>query len=93
MSAAEQLGESAAQRARRDDARKCKSCHAPIIWAKNETTGKWMPLDYDPHEGGNVFLFLNGKCRVGKQDDQLPDWSTRHFSHFARCPHANDHRR
>lgn len=87
----EQMGETAAQRQKRAAAKKCKSCHAPIIWAKSD--GKWMPLNYDPDEGGNVFLFLDGKCKVGRQDDATPQFATRHFSHFATCPNADEHRR
>jgi hypothetical protein len=87
----QEMGETAAERQRRAAAKKCKTCHAPVIWAKTEA-GKWMPLDYDEHEGGNVFLFLNGKCKLGRQEDATPQFATRHFSHFATCPDAAKHR-
>jgi hypothetical protein len=80
------------QEQKRASAKRCSSCERPIIWAKTDT-GKWMPLDYDPDEGGNVFFFLDFTCKVGRQTDQTPQFATRHFSHFATCPNAKDHRR
>jgi hypothetical protein len=92
------MGDVAAERQRRAASPRCSSCDAPILWAVTEA-GKRMPLDYDEHEGGNVFLFrpLPGsnqpwKCRVGRQDDPTPQFATRHFSHFATCPNADRHR-
>jgi hypothetical protein len=95
----QEKGEDAAALQRRAAAPKCSSCGAPILWAVTEA-GKRMPLDYDEHEGGNVFLFRSppgsGKpwtCKVGRQEDAPPQFASRHFSHFATCPNAAEHRR
>lgn len=76
----------------RNAAKKCRSCEAPIIWATTDS-GKRMPLDFDEHEGGNVFLAADGTCRVGRQEEDTTPGTTRHFSHFATCPNADQHRR
>jgi hypothetical protein len=85
------MDDEALARQKRDAATKCKSCAAPIRWAKTGA-GKHMPLDYDEHEGGNVFFFKDGTCYVGKQDDPTPVDATRHYSHFSTCPSADRHR-
>ena len=89
----EQMGADALARQKRAAAPKCKSCRAPIRWATIKGSGKHMPLDYDETEGGNVFLFKDDVCVVGKQTDKTPFGATRHYSHFATCPHADEHRR
>jgi hypothetical protein len=89
----EQMGETALERQKRQAATKCKSCFAPIIWAVT-TGGKRMPLDYDENEAGNVFYYeRTGRCDVKTQQTPTPPGATRHFSHFATCPNASDHRR
>lgn len=94
-----EMGTDKADEQRRAATPRCKSCGAPILWAITEA-GKRMPLDYDEHEGGNVFLFKPKpgnkepfRCRIGRQEDPTPQFTTRHFSHFATCPNASDHRR
>jgi hypothetical protein len=87
------MGQTAADRQKRAAAVKCKSCHAPIRWATVKGSGKHMPVDFDANEGGNVFLYSkDGTCVVGKQTDRTPFGATRHYSHFATCPHADQHR-
>lgn len=88
-----EMGDAALERQQRAAAPKCKSCHAPIRWATVRGSGKHMPLDFDESEGGNVFLLAGGVAVVGKQEDKTPFGATRHFSHFATCPNASDHRR
>jgi hypothetical protein len=39
---------------------KCSSCGADIFWARNEKTGKRMPVDVEPVDNGNVLLSLVG---------------------------------
>lgn len=90
---AQQMGAEAFERQKRAAAPKCKSCSAPIRWGTVRGSGKHMPLDYDENEGGNVFLLENGTCEIGRQQDPTPRGATRHFSHFATCPNANEHRR
>lgn len=55
---------------------RCRSCRAKIIWFKT-AAGKNMPVDADTVE----------------PDDDVNDLDlTRHQSHFASCPNANQHR-
>lgn len=59
---------------------KCKSCGAPIVWAKSET-GKAMPLDAKPEK--RIVLDSLG---VGRVLDAFT-------SHFVTCPNAAQHRK
>jgi len=86
----------------------CRSCKAPILWALTET-GKRMPVDAEPVEGGNILLshrqaatapvaVVQGRDdieQLRKQHEQSPqDGPLRLFtSHFATCPYAGQHRR
>jgi hypothetical protein len=55
---------------------RCRSCNAKIIWFKTEA-GKNMPVDADTVE----------------PDDDVEELDlSRHVSHFATCPNANQHR-
>jgi len=67
----------------------CRSCNAPILWARS-AKGKRrpMPLDPEPVPGGNVEL-VDGEAWVVKPDPNVP----RYVSHFATCPNAGQHRR
>lgn len=68
-------------------ASRCTSCGAAIVWARTDT-GRSMPLDPDPVEGGNVQLGADGVARVVG-----PLFGGTHKSHFATCPQAAQHRR
>src|SRR5690606_21933244 len=35
---------------------RCRSCDAPIIWARSEATDRWMPLDADPRDDGTFIV-------------------------------------
>lgn len=73
----------------------CRSCGAPVIWAVT-ASGKRMPVDAEPVEGGNVRL-----DDVGLPDPQAVVFGgfsadhadTLHKSHFATCVNAAQHRR
>lgn len=68
----------------------CKSCEAPITWARTES-GKAMPLDEKPVAGG-TFVYVGGVARrATPDDDQLH--RERYTSHFATCPDAAAHRK
>lgn len=78
----------------------CRSCGAPVVWAVT-TTGKRMPVDADPVDGGNVLLspaVSSGQAPtatvVGKavQPNLFGDDSPRYVSHFSTCPNAARHR-
>lgn len=58
----------------------CKSCKAPIIWAKT-AAGKAMPLD-----SASVLV-------AEIHDGQIVRMVRGHVSHFATCANANQHRR
>lgn len=79
----------------------CRSCGAAIIWAFT-TTGKRMPVDAEPTDGGNVLLHPDAVAGhdpvatvVGKhvQPSIFGDDGPRYVSHFSTCAHADDHRR
>jgi hypothetical protein len=68
----------------------CRSCKAPIVWARHEFTRRAMPLDAEPVENGNVVLEGNVARVVGPN---VPVSGPRYVSHFATCPNAGEHRR
>ena len=65
----------------------CASCKAPVVWAEHIESGKRMPLNRDPIDGGPYQIDENGKCRV---DRSFP---TGRISHFATCPQAKTWRK
>lgn len=74
----------------------CKSCHAPIRWART-VAGKNMPLDVD--ELGEVAIFDDGNVEQIGWDGPLRRVQVvaprpgLHRSHFASCPSAREHRK
>lgn len=77
----------------------CRSCGAGITWAVTGT-GKRMPVDAEPDPNGNVVLHdpttPGGPpvaAVVPRRLGDPPPVFARYTSHFATCPHADDHRR
>lgn len=78
----------------------CRSCRAPIVWAHTEQ-GNPMPVDRDPVPGGNLvfvprlFDFDQAPPVVHVITDEaaIEGEPERYVSHFATCPHADEHRR
>lgn len=81
----------------------CRSCGASILWVWTEA-GKRMPLDAQPCEDGNIEIVgereteqgsapLVRYLKEGEGDLCLLEPPPRYRSHFARCPHAAEHRR
>lgn len=71
-------------------ASRCKSCGAPIFFAKNCENAKVVPLDLRPpvyrlDAGGNAL-----RANVAQKDleDVTPG---AYVSHFATCPNASQH--
>jgi hypothetical protein len=69
---------------------RCRSCGAPIIWART-TTGKLMPLDAQPNPAGNVTVdddtsTVHATGQLGLDDDE------RWMPHFVTCPSADQWR-
>lgn len=84
----------------------CRSCGAAIWWGIT-AAGKAMPIDVEPTADGNVVR--TGQMLPSRNGDYLPevevravepqpfdapeDNAPRFTSHFATCPHADEHRR
>lgn len=69
----------------------CRSCEAPVEWAKTRTN-KNIPLDIEPVLGGNIITWTEGgklRCQVVESQPNI----RRRISHFATCPNAKEHRR
>lgn len=91
---AEQQGGDALARQQRAAAPRCKSCRRPIRWVVTRGNGRRMPVDWDPHEDGNVVVDPDGRADVYRETPTaVAAGSTLHFSHFATCPNADQHRR
>lgn len=74
---------------------RCRSCDAPIRWARTEARDLPMPLNPEPTEEGNVQL-VNGKARVLAGFDLLHAGDAGeplYRAHFATCPNATEHRK
>lgn len=74
---------------------RCRSCDAPITWART-TTGKNIPLDADDHgepvdvdAGGLVFISWEGPRRIVRAQPGVAGYR----AHFSSCPNADAHRR
>lgn len=61
----------------------CKSCGAPVLWAKSPT-GANMPIERA--DNGNLAL-------VGNEVRFVKPGEGAYASHFATCPAAREHRR
>lgn len=53
---------------------RCRSCGRTIVWARNQSDDKWMPLDAHPSWDGNVTLDDGvARVRVGADRDHELD--------------------
>lgn len=76
-----------------DTESRCRSCDQLIAWCLTPK-GKRMPVDPEPDPDGNVIVWSalgQQRCRVVKTDEHVH--GMRYTSHFATCPHADEHRR
>lgn len=76
---------------------RCRSCHAPIVWART-ITGRRIPLDLEPATDGNVRLGLIGGEEValvltGGELAAAQIAGPVYRTHFQSCPNAAKHRR
>ena len=82
----------------------CKSCGAPVEWAKTEA-GRWMPIDPEPVPGGNLAIDRSSwppvatvmgpgegaaQLALGAEDGEGELLA--HVSHFATCPDRDEWR-
>ncbi len=75
----------------------CKSCGAPVCFAKS-ASGKWMILNAEPSEDGNVVLDF--RPQYGRHDASVfKDAETaktfapnepRYLDHHVTCPQSKD---
>ena len=73
---------------------KCKSCHAPIVWATTKRRKVPIPIDVEPRDDGNLVLVGEGPPFFARPPDLLLDRDEpKYVSHFASCPSASYHRR
>jgi hypothetical protein len=77
--------------------RPCKSCDTDIYLVRNLTTDKWMPVDVDTHQVGNIKVDVyRGTCEVltgpplaAARADETIDL---HLAHHVTCPNSDRHR-
>lgn len=77
----------------------CRSCKAPVIWART-TQGRNMPVDAEPSPTGNLVLSpgsgsgaLSPRVYMLGPGDQPAEGLQRYTSHFATCKYADQHRK
>lgn len=73
----------------------CRSCGAPIRWART-STGKRMPVDAEPNPDGNVTLIPpleSADFPLAVVSSERDPSVIRYTSHFATCPNADAHRK
>lgn len=71
----------------------CRSCQAPVLFVKSETTGRLMILDADPSSEGRIVI-EGGAARVLKKDLlEQPATGPRYVDHHVTCPAAAEWRK
>lgn len=65
----------------------CKSCGASIMWRTNRNSGKKVPVDTKPVDGGNVKLISATDVVIAGKGQGT------HVLHFTSCPNAGEHRK
>ena len=68
----------------------CRSCGAIIVWPITDS-GRKMPVDSEPHPGGNLTVWAQGD--VWRVSVIQGNWEgPRYRPHFATCPDAQSWR-
>lgn len=71
------------------DPKRCRSCNAPIFWAKDVSTGKSRPVDAAPDDRGNAVLYDRGGTVMVRQLERGEEphvGEKRRMFHHATCP-------
>jgi len=72
----------------------CKSCHAPIKFAKT-ARGQFIPLNAEPSHKGKIALVAGIAVFVAK--DRIEEFTASggklYESHFSTCPNKTKHRK
>ena len=71
----------------------CRTCRAPMFWAKVASTGKNIPIDAAAREDGNIVLIDHRTCTVLGPDEAAEIPGRKYQSHFVSCPDAKAWRR
>lgn len=80
------------------DARPCKSCGTPIIFAKSGPDSKYQPIELDPvledpTKANLAVRVVSGEWFYAVRHADVEKGETRGISHFATCGKANQHRK
>ena len=70
---------------------RCKTCDAPLIWARFAESNKPVPLAAEPDPNGRTVFVGAGIVRVRGKNEPAPAGRS-YTSHFATCPDADQHR-
>jgi hypothetical protein len=69
----------------------CRSCRAPIEWARTES-GKAIPLDVGEFDNGNIVVTDGIAYAIGRDVSEFGQ-KHRRRSHFVSCKQAAEWRR
>jgi len=77
---------------RADNVATCRSCGAEIVWCATRA-GNRMPVDAEPSSAGDFVIVQDDESGKLLTHKAPRDYSgPKHTSHFATCPHADEHR-
>jgi len=74
----------------------CRSCGAPIVWARTHFNGTPIPINTGPTPDGNLLVEVNGNRLIATVlppgDERIAQENT-YTTHFATCPDGDQWRR
>lgn len=74
----------------------CRSCNAPVFWARTHFNHTPIPIDWEPVPDGNIAVVDDGlrfTAKVLPPGDERIAAEETYTSHFATCPDADQWRR
>lgn len=75
---------------------RCRSCNAPVVWARTQFNGTPMPIDWDPVDDGNILINENDGRLIAlvlPPGDERIASETTYTTHFMTCPDGDQWRR